>query len=284
MNFCFITNNNSILTPIVSVNIMGGLGNQLFEVCSAYAYARKMGGQLQIEYKTENGNRPLYFDSILKNFNKYIVQKLPDNLERWSEIMSTKFSDIGPLSYPGKYLSGYLQSSKYFYNDDIKQEIQTLLKPDNDNLNQIRNKYKYLISNADRVVTVHCRRTDYITAAWCHGPLEGNYYKQAIAKMLEIVPNPIFLLCGDDNNFWNEIIDDIKEIYNHEWIVMPPETDINTFVLLQQFKHFIMANSTFIWWCVWLSNYNTVITPSVWFGSGGPQEYEDIYEPSWIRI
>lgn len=271
-------------SPVVAVNIMGGLGNQLFQVCSAFAYAKKMGAQLQIEYKEENGNRPLYFDSILKNFKQYIVKKIPDNLENWSESMSTKFSDIGLLSFPGKYLSGYLQSSKYFYNDEIKQEIKMLLQPNTNILTQIINKYKYLIFNMDRIVVIHCRRTDYITAALCHGPLKGNYYKQAIYKVLESLNNPIFLLCGDDNNFWNEISDDIKEIYNHEWIVMPPETDINTFLLLQHFKNFIMSNSTFIWWCVWLSNAQQVIAPSKWFGPEGPSEYEDIYEPSWIRI
>ena len=43
-----------------------------------------------------------------------------------------------------------------------------------------------------------------------------------------------------------------------------------------------MSNSTFIWWCVWLSNAQQVIAPSKWFGPLGPSEYEDIYEPSWI--
>ena len=62
------------------------------------------------------------------------------------------------------------------------------------------------------------------------------------------------------------------------------DTDINTFTLLQNFNNFIMANSTFIWWVVWLSNSKNVIAPSKWFGPQGPQKYEDIYEDSWIRI
>jgi len=276
--------NKSYILPIVSVNIMGGLGNQLFQVCTAYAYTKKMGGQLLIQHKLDNGKRPLYFDSVLHNFKQYITHNLPSNLEIWNEQMATKYTDIGPLNTPGKYLTGYLQSSKYFYNDNIKDDIKTLIQPKTEEICFIKNKYKYLTSNSERVVVVHCRRTDYLTAAWCHGPLEGEYYKQAINTVLETVKNPIFLLCGDDNNFWNDISESISEVYNYEWYVMPPETDINTFYLLQQFDNFIMSNSTFIWWCVWLSNSKKVIVPSKWFGPGGPSEYEDIYEPSWIRI
>jgi hypothetical protein len=62
------------------------------------------------------------------------------------------------------------------------------------------------------------------------------------------------------------------------------ESDIDTLILLQQFKHCIMSNSTFIWWAVWLGNFTNVIAPSKWFGPTGPKQWEDIYEPSWIRI
>ena len=41
------------MTSIVSVNIMGGLGNQLFQIAAAYAYAKQTGGQLQIIHKTD---------------------------------------------------------------------------------------------------------------------------------------------------------------------------------------------------------------------------------------
>ena len=40
--------------PVVSVNIMGGLGNQLFQIATAYAYASKTGGVLQIPHILDN--------------------------------------------------------------------------------------------------------------------------------------------------------------------------------------------------------------------------------------
>jgi hypothetical protein len=45
-----------------------------------------------------------------------------------------------------------------------------------------------------------------------------------------------------------------------------------------------MANSSFMWWCVWLSDAKNVIAPSKWFGPEGPTPYDDIFEESWERI
>ena len=62
------------------------------------------------------------------------------------------------------------------------------------------------------------------------------------------------------------------------------DTDINTFIILQQFNNFIMSNSTFIWWVVWLADAKNVIVPSKWFGPDGPSKYNDIYEDNWTKI
>lgn len=262
---------------IVSVNIMGGLGNQLFQIASAYAYAKKENGILQIVKKKENGNRPLYWD-ILKKIHPYLVESIP-NLEQWYEPEATIYMDIGPLIYPGKYLNGYLQSSKYFNN--VKNEIKEIFKNE-ELISEIKNKYKFLCDNSERVIVIHARRTDYIKSKDHHGPLEGIYYKNALGIILPKVHEPIFVLSSDDNNFWDEIKNDIEPVFNNYTIIN--DTDINTFILLQQFNNFIMSNSTYIWWVVWLANSKNVIAPSKWFGLQGPKMYEDIYEDTWIRI
>jgi hypothetical protein len=62
------------------------------------------------------------------------------------------------------------------------------------------------------------------------------------------------------------------------------DSDIFTFTLLQEFYNYIMSNSTFIWWCIWLSNAKKVIAPSQWFGPNGPKQFTDIYEKGWELI
>ena len=90
--------------PVVSVNIMGGLGNQLFQIATAYAYARKTGGVLQIPHILDNGNRPVYWESLLQQVKPFLVQSLPPHLELWKEQQCTMYADIGPLPIQGKYL------------------------------------------------------------------------------------------------------------------------------------------------------------------------------------
>ena len=267
---------------IVSVNIMGGLGNQLFQIAAAYAYARKTGGTLQIIHKLENGNRPVYWETLLQKVKPYLVRSIPSTLEQWTEKWCAMYADMGPLSSKGKYLNGYLHTAKYFYNDTIKQEIKELFTHDS-LIEESRSRYASLLEQKDRVVVMHARRTDYLKAAAIHGPLTGAYYREAVRRMMERVKNPIFLLCSDDQSFWNEIRDDITPVFENEHILLE-DNDIHTFVLLQQFQNFIMANSTFIWWCVWLSDAKNVMVPSKWFGPSGPTPYDDIFEASWERI
>ena len=279
-------------TPIVSVNIMGGLGNQLFQIATAYAYARKMGGTLQIPHILNNGNRPVYWDTLLQRVKPYLVQSLPQTLESWQQQQCTMYYDIGPLPLQGKYLMGYLQSSKYFYNDEYKQEIKALFKPQQELFDACKERYAYLLENKERVVVMHARRTDYLKAAAFHGPLTGAYYREAVERMMKhmqsspagLMQNPIFLLCSDDQSFWNEIREDIAPVFAHEHIILDDDNDLRTFTLLQQFHYFIMSNSTFIWWCVWMADAKHVIAPSKWFGPTGPYPYHDIFEDGWELI
>ena len=263
---------------------MGGLGNQLFQIATAYAYARKTGGVLQILHILVNGERPVYWESLLKRVKPFLVKSLPPNLENWQEQQSTMYADIGPLPLQGKYLKGYLQTSKYFYNDTYKQEIKELFKPQPEMFEACASRYAHLLRQKDRVVVMHARRTDYLKAAGVHGPLTGAYYREAVQRMLKKVENPIFLLCSDDQSFWDEIKEDIEPVFEHEHVVLDDDSDIRTFTLLQQFHHFIMANSTFIWWAVWMADATHVIVPKKWFGPDGPHPFDDIFEDGWELI
>jgi hypothetical protein len=271
---------------VLTINIMGGLGNQMFQLASAYAYAKKYNYTLVIlRNKLFYDKRPLYWNNILQKWQKYLVDTLPNTLSLWNEEIATKYTPIPQAPANGLYLRGYYQSSKYFYDNNIKSEIKELMKPSQILFDEVNMKYNYLLSNRDRVIVTHARRTDYLKFSDIHGPLSTDYYISAIDKMIEKISNPIFLLTSDDNNFWNELKESYPKLNNYEQFILNNETDINSMVLLQQFSYYIMSNSTFIWWCVWLSdNLKYAITPSKWFGPKGPQEYDDIYEESWEKF
>ena len=275
--------------PTVSVNIMGGLGNQMFQLATAYAYARKHNGNLKImRNKRESDGRPLYWDSFLRRFNKYLVDSLPDNLVQWHERAATEYSSTPDLNSNGIFLNGYLQSPKYFNNTLIEQEIKELFASKCSVICNINEKYLQLLNNRDRVIVVHARRTDYCRNQDIinfHGPLTSEYYKEAIKRMCQSVSNPIFLLSSDDSNFWIDLLESIPEFDSGNIYILNNENEINTITLLRQFNYFIIANSTFSWWAAWLANdVKRVIAPSKWFGPTGPQNYKDIYVPSWELV
>lgn len=269
---------------VVSITIKGGLGNQLFQIATAYAYAKKEGGTLHILHKVHNGDRPVYWDTILQRMKPYLVQSVPPHMIHCSESLPTMYQSIPSLTSQGVLLDGYRQTSDYFYNDEIKREIRELFAPSSALINEVCARYSFLLENKDRVVVVHARRTDYLRNQMMidiHGPLPSSYYKEAIRRMKEKVKDPIWLLTSDDNRYWMEIE---KELDIHAPVILMNESDLHTFALLQQFQHIIMSNSTFIWWCAWMADAKHVIAPSKWFGPAGPHPYDDIYEDHWERI
>ena len=269
---------------VVFIDIKGGLGNQLFQIATAYAYAKKEGGTLQILHKVDNADRPVYWDTILQRVKPYLVQTSPPHMIHWNEALPTMYQPIPSLPSTGIMLHEYMQTSNYFYNDDIKREILELFAPYPTLMNEVQARYSFLLENKDRVVVVHARRTDYLRNQRMidiHGPLHSDYYKKAILRMKEKVKDPIWLLTSDDNRYWLEIE---KELGIHAPVILMNESDLHTFTLLQQFQHIIMSNSTFIWWCAWMADAKHVIAPSKWFGPAGPHPYDDIYEDHWERI
>jgi len=263
--------------PVVSVTIKGGLGNQLFQIATAYAYSKKNNGKLEVFHTLENGNRSVYWDTVCQGIKPFLVSSIKQDLEVWHEELPTMYKDIGTLSMPGKEIDGYVQTSKYFA--EYKDELKTLFTSDKDTYNAISIKYDFLLKHKDRVIIVHSRQTDYVAVKDFHGPLTYDYYRKAIIRMNNYISDPIYLLCGDDNTFWLNA----SLPFNGSCMIIN-ESDIHTFALLHQFNNFIMSNSTYIWWCVWLADAKNVIVPAKWFGPNGPSLYEDIYEDTWERL
>jgi hypothetical protein len=261
--------------PVVSVYLRGGLGNQLFQIATAFSYAKSQSASLRLlRTKPEEDGRSMYWETVLVRFTAYLTDRLPNNLRVWWE----SHLPIPAIQGDGVLLQGYYQSSRYFGQE--KEDIRRMLNPDLGRVDMLRMKYAYLFENKERVVVVHARRTDYLKAIDYHGPLDHDYYRSAIEIVRGSIVSPIFLLTSDDNMFWLDILPMLQT----NPFVMVDDTDVNTFVLLQQFHYFILANSSFSWWSAWLADTNTVIAPRRWFGPTGPKEYEDIYEPSWIRV
>jgi len=277
----------------VSITLIGGIGNQLFQVACAYAYSKRWNKRLNLGL---NSNRGDYFDNILSSFKQYRKDYKIGRKERHNEKEPLLYTEIPEQE--NIVLIGYFQSEKYFI--DYKDEIKSLLRFELPN--QIQNKYSDLLQH-NNLVLVHARRTDYITHKDIHGPLSISYYKHGIELMEksiselndpcqnvhsnQVLNNPgnvqgYYVLISDDIDYLKYLQNEINVLKDHS--VIFHESDINTFIFMQRLHYFIIANSTFSWWGAYLADSKIVIAPAIWFGHSGPKHTDDIYLPNWIRL
>lgn len=276
---------------IVSATLMGGLGNQLFQIAASYTYARQHGALFRLLDCPPLGGRSSYWDTLLRRFRPLLVSELPSLLP-WKQGPATVYHPIpappgssSSSSERGLLLEGYFQTSKYFPTMWDRERIHHLFRPPSEIEHAVQYAYPSLLRITHRVIVLHARRTDYLTHATFHGPLPMSYYRQAVDRILPRVEEPFFLLCGDDPSFWSSLATDLPAVHVCPHLVLQ-ESDIRTFALLIHFRNFVLSNSTFMWWVAWMAEQiapTKVIAPQQWFGPSGLPDWEDLYEPHWER-
>jgi hypothetical protein len=259
-----------------TVQVFAGLCNQLFMIAVAYAYAKRNGYTLQIHKKDEK-----YWGSYLHKCKTMRSATQTVSGTYWKE---PRFSYI-PIP-PGRHnLHGYFQSARYFA--DVSGEIRILFDPPTSLKEAVVAKHGSLLGSNDErknSVVVHIRRGDYILGnnKNVHGILDERYYQTAIAAARAAIPDYQLLVFSDDLTWCRE------QPWLQGAVFVDEPSDVDSLWLMSQFKNFIMSNSTFSWWAVWLSDYKRdggrVWTPNKWFGPMGPPDYSDVYESDWIQL
>jgi hypothetical protein len=210
---------------------------------------------------------------------QYVEDIPPGQLAIYKE-PSYSFREINDAQYNTIMLDGYFQSSKYFAS--CKDEIRNLFRPTEEIKQTCLNKWGHLMSGGENLVLVHARRTDYLKPQniAIHNPLPPSYYHNAFKEIMKYIPNAFFVLVSDDPSYWDTV-----KIPGHHTCINEPNSAI-TLYFMTHFKNYIIANSSFAWWGAFLSKHTNplVLTPEKWFGPAGVQDYQDIYEPEWIKV
>lgn len=259
---------------MIITKLQGGLANQMFQ----WAYGRYLSRKYQITlyldlnfYLDQRGCTPRNFS--LNKFPNLRYNILPPdlkvNVKRISD--SFTFSDFVYDDKINYYLDGYWQSEKYF--KDIKDTIKEDLSPDYSTMDKLL-KYPFIDSNT---VSMHIRRTDYLTSNGYHPIQTLEYYK----KGLELIGNYDYVFIFSDDINWCR--DNLKF---RNMIFMENNTDVQDLWLMSMCKNNIIANSSFSWWAAWLNNNKDkkVIAPNNWFGKNVNINESDIIPNDWIRI
>ena len=255
----------------ISCNFMGGLGNQLFQASHALAQGWRHNRETIFtlkQYIPMQGRCTMYYRDNIFNNLKFIDEL--NNATIINEI-SWDYNEINPADN-STIFQGYFQSSKNFLGYDEK--IKNIFSPTEDFIKKIYEKYPQL--NQDNTLSIHVRFGDYKLNPSIHPVISKEY----LDRSLNIIGKYSHLFLFSDDKNW------LFSNFNGENITIIDEEDYVDMWIMSLCKNNIISNSSFSWWSAFLNkNKNKkVICPSIWFGSNGPKNYSDTYEPEWLKL
>jgi hypothetical protein len=285
---------------MITCNLAGGLGNQLFQIYTTIASAMEAQNSfffLDIyELKSVITNRHTYWDTFLVSLKPFI--KGSNIIQNIVRIKETDFT-YNPIKIKydpttTKILVGYFQSYKYF--ELYSGVIYRLLKIDNYKIH-LSNKYSILI-NDDIPISMHFRIGDYKKEPDHYIILKETYYRKALNYFLEktqlYVMNKskkikVLYFCEDQDI---EDVENIIAILKSEFPIViferadPTLEDWEQLILMSLCRNNIIANSTFSWWGAYLNTYRNkkVVYPDAWFGSRSNHNTSDLFPADWIQV
>jgi hypothetical protein len=283
---------------MITCNLEGGLGNQLFKIYTTISCAMKNHNSfffLNIyELKNAITERHTYWDTFFVSLKPFLRDK--NVLQNVIFIKESGFT-YSPIKIHHDQnakmtmLLGYFQSPKYFeYYSTI---IYRLLKIDSFKI-QLTEKYSNLI-NSDLPVSMHFRLGDYKKLPDYYVILKEDYYKRALHSLLEIAQTnktsikKVLYFCEDQDiedvqymililqSEFQEIVFERAEATLEDW---------EQLILMSLCRYNIIANSTFSWWGAYLNTYRhkKVIYPGSWFGDKVNHDTRDLFPTDWIKM
>ena len=293
-------------------HIMGGLGNQLFQIFMIISMSIDM--QIPFYFPDKEklcSKRHAYWDSFLSRLNPFLQTELFIRYNVSTIINEEKFKyeqyNSELIKTKNILFYGYFQSYKYFEKnyrtiydlidiDKYKNELINKISQ----VNVLKNSTELMrrdneITIYDKTISMHFRIGDYKNIQNCHPLMTLKYYSNSLKYLCEsgidLREYKILYFC--ENNL-SDIRDAISIINNlqleYPYLDFFRQTELEDYeemILMSLCKHNIIANSTFSWWGAYFNNNEDkiVIYPSVWFG---PQlsylNIKDLHPPSWIKI
>ena len=287
--------------------IMGGLGNQLFQVFTIMALSIKLKRLFIFPNKKLGGDKrqDIYWDTLFTELKKNTFDtpihklRLPMYKEttfHYNNEMQRHPLVTNPLN--AIVLFGYFQSYKYFENETNQIIKYMKLQEKKQNMKSIMNS----VCGNKRTISLHFRLGDYKSLAREYTPLGLDYYENSIAYILKTLghdatPNAtaseehIVLYFCEENDFMEveSNIDQMRKRFPSMVFRRAPNNieDWQSMLLMSCCDHNIIANSTFSWWAAYLNtNPNKIVCyPDNWFGPALPTHTtNDLCPPSWTKI
>jgi len=279
---------------MITCNLMGGLGNQLFQIFATISYAIKSKNRFAfLALETLGGGtttvRHTFWNTFFSNLKTFLVKDLP--VVR--VIRETGFAynelPIREMIKQNIMLYGYFQSYMYFEsNYTTICRLIGLGKMKDDLLQKLNIKNEGL----DNTISMHFRIGDYKKIQDYHPLATYEYYERALSYIQHSKKNinfEIMYFC-EESDIEDVLItiDKLAIKFSSYKFVRGEKTleDWEQLLLMSCCHHNIIANSSFSWWAAYFNFYRDKIVcyPSVWFGQKANNDTRDLCPPEWKKI
>lgn len=288
----------------ITVRLIGGLGNQLFQYAAARALALRHEAQVKLDLSgfESYGLRRYELDAypIVAGIatpeevaaidahqpasgllDRVLARLRPRPAQHYREPHYHYDPELARQSLP-IFMDGYWQSERYFIDaaDVIRQELtpREVLDPNN----------AAVAADIGKVnaVSLHVRRGDYVSNSHTnsyHGVCTLDYYRAAVAYIRDKVAEPHLFVFSDDHD-WTR--DNLKLDLPTTYVVAnAADRGFRDMQLMSLCRHHVIANSSFSWWGAWLnpSPAKIVVAPAMWFAAS-TNDTKDLVPAGWVRL
>jgi hypothetical protein len=293
---------------MVIVNVIGGLGNQMFQYSAGRALAYARGQALRLDIADFDGyglHQGFELQRVFRCDGELASAVEVRDILGWRAAPPVKrilarpcFAALrgrafvvephfhywsGIRSVPETaYLQGYWQSEKYF------ADVVAMLRQDftfTPPMSALNSALAERIGHC-KAVSIHVRRGDYVSDPKTRAVLGAcslDYYREAVRYVAERVETPEFFIFSDDINWARANLDiDLPSHYIGDNRGMESYNDMR---LMSLCRHHILANSSFSWWGAWLNprDDKIVVAPARWF-VGGERRVDDLFPQGWVVL
>lgn len=282
---------------MITVKLIGGLGNQLFQIYTTIDYALTHGIPFRFPDFQQLGTgandvviRYTYWNSFLEQLKRYTIPILGVSKPfKYIHEAGFGFKALPAPTQTQDYtaLIGYFQSYRYF--DKNAERISRLI-----GINYKQQLVQQKCNDIDfsRTICMHFRVGDYKKYPHMYPILDYQYYHNSLHYICNNSNTDITTVlysCEDDN------IDDIACILDQLYVEFPLLTfkrvdtsfaDWEQMLVFSLCKYIIIANSSFSWWGAYLNTMpnNIICYPSMWFKTEANLDASTMCPPQWIKI
>jgi Glycosyl transferase family 11 len=292
--------------------LMGGLGNQMFQYAAARALAERHKTHLKLDlsFLLDRRPRPHFtfrgYDLGIFNIQEafatpddltHNVRIYPSRIAKWLgsfnpgaqpwNLITEKHHHFDPavLQAPDhSYLVGYWQSEKYFKSIEAALRSEFTFKH---RLSDEGEAMAATIRSTANSVCLHVRRGDFVdnpVATRWHGVCDLKYYTEGVSLVSNKLRTPHLFVFSDDLPWCREhlLLDAPKTFVELSHVGTQPEEHL---ALMSMCEHYLISNSSFAWWAVWLNDRSSrlVISPKRWF-TDPSMRISDMIPDDWIRL